>query len=132
MKTTALDALNEALYGSQYGFGERTLPLEMKSRTSKYFIKLPVTCRYKDNKPTFLFEKVTKPEWDSLCELVTGERVIKVMLNDGIRSYAGRLLLPGDASPAETRPEVSLRWQEYEEVTYVFKKGFEWLKKKLR
>ena len=132
MRTSALDALNEALYGSTYSFGQRVLPLEMKSRTPRFFIKLPIICRYKDNKPILLLEKVTKPTWSTLCKHIEAERITKVILDDGTRSYDARLSLPGSELLEERRTEVSLRWQENEEAIYVVKKSLEWVKEKLR
>jgi hypothetical protein len=131
MRLSTFDALNEALYGSAYGFGERVLPLELRSRTPRFFIKLPVTCRYKDDKLTLLFEKVTKPTWNALCEHVGEERTIRVILDDGTQSYDARLSLPGSEPLEDKRTEVDLRWQEYEEAVYVLKKILAWIKEKL-
>jgi hypothetical protein len=131
MRTSALEALNEVLYGSEHGLGERTLPLEMKSRTSRSLIKLPLTCRYKDNRSTLLFDKVTRSIWDMLCGHVDDEGIIKIVLDDGTVSYDARLSLPGKRPLEEKRTEVSLQWQEYEEAKYVLRQGLEWMKEKL-
>jgi hypothetical protein len=77
-------------------------------------------------------EKVTKPTWSTLCKHVEAERIIKIILDDGTRSYDARLSLPGSEPLEERRAEVSLRWQEYEEAIYVVKKSLEWVKEKLR
>jgi hypothetical protein len=77
-------------------------------------------------------EKVTKPTWSTLCKHIEAERITKVILDDGTRSYDARLSLPGSELLEERRTEVSLRWQENEEAIYVVKKSLEWVKEKLR
>jgi len=131
MRTSALKALEEALYGSEHGFGERTLPLEMRSRTSGFCIKLPLICRYEDNKPTLLLDKVTKHVWDLLCGHVEEERIIKIKLDNGAETYDARLSIPGREPLERKRAEVNLQWQEYEEAKHALKKGLEWIKEKL-
>lgn len=131
MRTSALKALNEVLYGSEHGFGERILPLQMKSRTSGFSIKLPVIRRYEDIRPTLSLDKVTKHVWDTLCGHVEEERIIKIKLDDGTETYDARLSRPGREPLERKRAEVKLQWQEYEEAKHVLKKGLEWIKEKL-
>jgi hypothetical protein len=83
IKTSDFEALNVALYGPEHGFGERTLALRMTSRSSRYYIALPNTCRYSDNQPSISTDRVIPLTWVVLCELAGDEPFLRVKLSHG-------------------------------------------------
>jgi hypothetical protein len=107
-------ALEQALYGHEHGFGERILNLEMRSRSPRFNIMLPVTCRYLGNRPAVSTDRVIDLTWDTLCSFAAEEEFIRVEFYTGVDSYDARLSLPGKIPLEDDRTETSLRWQEYD------------------
>jgi hypothetical protein len=138
LKSPDFHALNTSLYSPEHGFGERTLALRMTSRSSRYHITLPLICRYKDNVPSLLTDKVVRSTWELLCELageLAGEQpFLRVELSHGPSYYFVRVAMPGKVPLEDERTEVSLVWQEYDEydeAKEALKKGLGWVKEKL-
>ncbi|KAF1833037.1 hypothetical protein BDW02DRAFT_399852 [Decorospora gaudefroyi] len=131
LKSADLVALSQALYGSEHGFGERILALQMTSRSPRYRIEFPICCRYKDNIPSFTADRVVRETWDALCGFASEEPFLRVKLAHDGSSYYARVSVPGNMPVQEGRVEVRLSWREYDEVRMVLRRGVEWVKKKL-
>ena len=131
LKTSDFEALSVALYGLEYGFGERTLALRMTSRSSRYHITLPITCRYRDNQPSFSTNRVIPLTREVLCKLAGEEPFLRVKLSHGASYYSVRVSVSGKVLLEVDRTEISLMWQEYDEAEAVLKKGLDRVKEKL-
>jgi hypothetical protein len=134
LKNPDFHALNTSLYGPEHGFGERTLALRMTSRSSRYHITLPLICRYKDNVPSLLTDKVVRSTWELLYELAGEQPFLRIKLSHGPSYYFVRVGMPGKVPLEDERTEMGLVWQEYDEydeAKEALKKGLGWVKEKL-
>jgi hypothetical protein len=131
MSVNEFVALDKALYGHEHGFGERILNLEIRSRSPRFNIKLPVTCRYSRNRPKFSTDRVTDSNWDMLCSFAAEEEFLRVEFCNSADSYDVRLSLPGKIPLEDFRTEMSLIWQKHDEAKIILRKGINWMKGKL-
>jgi hypothetical protein len=122
------EALNTALYGEGYGFGERILDLEMESGQRNLDIKLPVLCRYENNVPV-LQTNINRTHWRTLYDMVATDVTVKVILNDGRRDHLAKLKIPGSRPPRDGGVEMRLCWKETDDS--VMEKGVRWIKRRL-
>ena len=56
---------------------------------------------------------------------------LRIKLSYGASCLFARVSLPGKVPEEEDRVEISLMWQEHDEVKAVLKKGLRWMKAKL-
>lgn len=127
MRLSHYKGLWRALYGSDHGFGERKVKLNLTSGQRGFTIEMPITCHYEDNRPVLSTRGVSKSEWATLCKLVTDESVLKVIFFDDSHDFLARVTPVGAKPPKLDMYQVKFRWQEDDEVALVLKKSIKWI-----
>ncbi|KAL1594684.1 hypothetical protein SLS59_008734 [Nothophoma quercina] len=127
MRLSHYKGLWRTLYGSDHGFGERKVKLNLTSGQRGFTIEMPITCHYEDNRPVLSTRGVSKSEWATLCKLVTDESVLKVIFFDDSHDFLARVTPVGAKPPKLDMYQVKFRWQEDDEVALVLKKSIKWI-----
>ncbi|KAF2132976.1 hypothetical protein P153DRAFT_177553 [Dothidotthia symphoricarpi CBS 119687] len=140
-------SLNEALYGSPHGFGERRVKLEMTSDQSGIVICMRVVCSYEANVLILTAVGIYGSDWVGLCRLVAEEGVVWVKFElvggvgewrGGITRAAGEGLgdIRGRMGGENTGDDVAVRFSWTDDDGDGFRKsvkrGVEWVKERFR
>ncbi|KAL6702481.1 hypothetical protein ACN47E_001636 [Coniothyrium glycines] len=126
------ELLSSSLYGDEHGLGERTLSLNMLSREKRVDLRMPVICKYKDNMPTFVTDRVSKEKWFDLCGLVLEESTFKIVLSTGSFDYRARIAHQDIKPLKQDRTRTIFEWiDEEEDAVAVLKEGLHWIRSRL-
>lgn len=124
--------LNNTLYGNEHGLGERMLNLKLSSREKGLQLKMPVVCKYKDNMPSLVTDRVSKEKWLDLYHLVREESTLKISFSNGSSRYVGRIAHKDVKPLKQDRIKMEFRWlDEEEDAAAMFKEGISWITSRL-
>ncbi|KAF1911540.1 hypothetical protein BDU57DRAFT_524070 [Ampelomyces quisqualis] len=125
------EALSAALYGEEYGFGERIMFLDLVSGQDNLWIKMQILCHYENNLP-ILETRIDKDQWKLFCDIVAGHGVVKIILDDGARDHLAKVTAFGAAAPSDGGVEMGFVWKEIDDAMILLEKSVRWIKKKVQ
>lgn len=125
------ETLSAALYGEEYGFGERIMTVDALSGQDNLRIDIPVLCRYEDNLP-ILSTRIEKDQWKLFCNMVASQGVVKIIMYDGTRDHLTKVTVSGAASLGDGGVEMRFVWKEMDDAMILLENSVKWLERKMQ